>query len=264
MLVAVPLVTHAQVENLVLNPSFEEDEVILDDPEWLQWATWGYEGGLNSTIEIDETEFIDGKRSLRIIPKGDTNWYFIVLNLPIYVDIDKDYTVSFWAKAEEARPLTVQLKATDNSINAWGATDFELTTEWAEYHYASEVLIDNVKLEILCSGSEAPFWLDYVFMYEGDYVAGISPVPPLKASEPDPADGSFLEQTWATLSWTAGELAVSHDVYIGDNFDDVNEGTGDTFRGNQGTDALFYVAGVPGYAYPDGLVNGTTYYWRID
>jgi hypothetical protein len=26
----------------------------------------------------------------------------------------------------------------------------------------------------------------------------------------------------------------------------------------------FYVAGFPPYAYPDGLVNGTTYYWRID
>ena len=92
MLVAVPLVTHAQVVNLVSNPSFEEDEVILDDPEWLQWATWGYEDGLDSTVEIDETEFIDGKRSLRIIPTGNTNWYFIVLNLPILVDIDKDYT----------------------------------------------------------------------------------------------------------------------------------------------------------------------------
>jgi len=49
---------------------------------------------------------------------------------------------------------------------------------------------------------------------------------------------------------------------MGDNFDDVNEGAGDTFRGNQ--TLSFYVAGFPGYAYPDGLVNGTTYYWRID
>jgi len=209
VLVALPLVTLAQVENLASNPSFEEDEVILDDPEWLQWATGGYESGLSSTVEIDETEFIDGKRSLRVIPTGDTNWYFIVLNLPIYVDINKDYTVSFWAKAEEPRPLTVQFKATDNSIAGWGATDFELTTQWAEYHYASEVLIDNVKLEIFCSGSEVPFWLDYVYVYEGDYVPGINPTPPLKSSEPDPADGAFLEQTWVTLGWQATPPSVS-------------------------------------------------------
>jgi len=83
-----------------------------------------------------------------------------------------------------------------------------------------------------------------------------------KARDPDPADGVFLEQTWATLAWKPGDLAVSHNVYMGDNFDDVNDGAGDTFRGNQGGD--FYVAGFAGNAFPDGLVNGTTYYWRID
>jgi len=39
--VALPGALQAQVENLVLNPSFEEDEVILDDPAWEQWSTWG-------------------------------------------------------------------------------------------------------------------------------------------------------------------------------------------------------------------------------
>jgi len=70
------------------------------------------------------------------------------------------------------------------------------------------------------------------------------------------------EDTWVTLSWKPGDFAVSHDVYLGDNFDDVDSGTGDTFRGNQGS--TFYVAGFPGFAYPEGLVPGTTYYWRID
>ena len=51
---------------------------------------------------------------------------------------------------------------------------------------------------------------------------------------------------------------------MGDNFDDVNNGTGDTFRGNQDKNTVFYIAGFPGYAFPDGLVSGTTYYWRID
>jgi len=81
---------------------------------------------------------------------------------------------------------------------------------------------------------------------------------------PDPADGALHEDTWVTLSWKPGQLAVSHDVYLGDNFDVVNEATldSDVYRGNQTTD--FYIAGFPGFAYPDGLVPGTTYYWRID
>jgi hypothetical protein len=84
------------------------------------------------------------------------------------------------------------------------------------------------------------------------------------AYNPTPADGAMYPDTWVTLSWTAGGYAVSHDVYIGENFDDVNEATRDSdlFRINQ--DLTFYIAGFAGYAYPDGLVPGTTYYWRID
>ena len=64
------------------------------------------------------------------------------------------------------------------------------------------------------------------------------------------------------LSWSSGVHAVSHDVYFDENFDDVNDGTGDTFRDNQ--TMAYFVAGFPGYPYPDGLVPGTTYYWQID
>ncbi|MGB2863957.1 MAG: LamG-like jellyroll fold domain-containing protein, partial [Sedimentisphaerales bacterium] len=79
---------------------------------------------------------------------------------------------------------------------------------------------------------------------------------------PNPADGTLLTGTWATLGWSPGDFAVSHNVYIGDNFDDVNEGAESTFHGNQ--TETFLVVGFPGYPFPDGLVPGTIYYWRID
>jgi hypothetical protein len=84
------------------------------------------------------------------------------------------------------------------------------------------------------------------------------------ASSPTPRDGTIIEDTWVTLSWSPGDSAVSHDVYLGDDFSAVEQATRDSdiFRGNQ--TSTFYVAGFPGYAYPDGLVPGTTYYWRID
>jgi len=84
------------------------------------------------------------------------------------------------------------------------------------------------------------------------------------ASNPSPSDGAIHPQKWATLGWQPGAFAASHDVYMGDNFDDVNDGVNDTFRGNQALDKLLFVAGFPTFAYPDGLVPGTTYYWRID
>jgi len=79
---------------------------------------------------------------------------------------------------------------------------------------------------------------------------------------PTPADGAMYEDTWVNLSWKPGGFAVSHDVYIGDNFEDVNSSAEGVFQGNQaGTD---FIVGFPGFPYPDGLVPGTTYYWRID
>jgi hypothetical protein len=99
--------------------------------------------------------------------------------------------------------------------------------------------------------------LGYGHMFLSD--AAVTPGP---SSGPSPVNGAMLEDTWANLSWRPGQFAVSHDIYIGDNFDDVNDGAEGTFVGNQvGT---FIVVGFPGFPYPDGLIPGTTYYWRID
>jgi hypothetical protein len=84
------------------------------------------------------------------------------------------------------------------------------------------------------------------------------------ALSPSPEDGSYYPETWVTLGWSPGDFAASHDVYFGDNFEDVENGAADTFRGNQPLETTFYIAGFAGFAFPDGLVPGTTYYWRID
>jgi len=85
---------------------------------------------------------------------------------------------------------------------------------------------------------------------------------PMTAWGPTPTDGALYPDTWVNISWKPGPKAVSHDVYFSDNFDDVNAGAESTFQGNQG--GTFMVVGFPGFAFPDGLTPGTTYYWRID
>jgi len=79
---------------------------------------------------------------------------------------------------------------------------------------------------------------------------------------PTPADGDLHTETWINIAWNPGGYAASHDVYLGDNFEDVDAGVETTFQSNQ--IATFFVVGFPGFAYPDGLIPGTTYYWRID
>jgi len=83
-----------------------------------------------------------------------------------------------------------------------------------------------------------------------------------RAGAPKPAHNSIHPETWANISWFPGPTAISHDVYFGDNFEDVNAGAESTFQGNQ--TATFMVVGFPGFAFPEGLVPGTTYYWRVD
>ena len=121
-------------------------------------------------------------------------------------------------------------------------------TEWGEFF---DGLLDDVRI--------------YDRTLTPDQVKDLfNGIPPTftKAFNPNPPDGGLHEDTWLNLGWGAGDFAVSHDVYIGDNFDAVSEGTEGKFRGNQTT--IFFVVGFPGFPYPDGLVPGTTYYWQID
>jgi hypothetical protein len=72
------------------------------------------------------------------------------------------------------------------------------------------------------------------------------------AYRPNPPDGATDVARTPILSWSPGINAVSHSVYFGDKFKDVNEGT--ALVGNQ-----------PHASYgPLSLQLGKTYYWRID
>ena len=159
--------TKPEVENLVLNPSFEEDEAVLDDPDWLQWCTWNPAEGAGSNATIVDTESVDGARSLRVEPVGTENGHFIVANISFPLELGADYTFTFWAKAEAPRPLTASFKAADNSVS-WGFTDFELTTEWAEYSLTATSESDAGKLEFLCAASDVPFWIDAVSVLKAE------------------------------------------------------------------------------------------------
>jgi len=79
---------------------------------------------------------------------------------------------------------------------------------------------------------------------------------------PDPEDGAMLAATWANIKWRPGQLTVSHNVYFGDSYEQVDAGAEGTFIGNQ--IAANLIVGFVGFPFPDGLVPGTTYYWRID
>ena len=146
----------------------------------------------------------------------------------------------------------------DNRISTGGSARLEMAAGYdvtiARRHTSGrflDALIDDVRLyDRHMSAAQV----------EG-VMNGITPQWP-KAANPDPADGALVNDTSVTLTFAPGSIAVSNDLYISDNFADVNDGT--TPAANS-PEATFSVGvGAPGDPYPGGLAPGTTYYWRVD
>jgi len=76
------------------------------------------------------------------------------------------------------------------------------------------------------------------------------------AKEPSPPDAAEATSIDVVLGWLPGPTAVSHDVYLGTDFNDVNDANtfSDQYRGRQ--NSTIYDL--------NGLEYATTYYWRID
>ncbi|MHC4658422.1 MAG: S8 family serine peptidase [Planctomycetota bacterium] len=77
-----------------------------------------------------------------------------------------------------------------------------------------------------------------------------------KAYNPNPANGATGVDPHVVLNWLPGKGAISHDVYFGTDFNDVNDANTSSYvyMGNQ----------EPTIWDPCGLNFETTYYWRID
>ncbi|UCD49331.1 MAG: hypothetical protein JSW27_17580 [Phycisphaerales bacterium] len=75
-----------------------------------------------------------------------------------------------------------------------------------------------------------------------------------------PVDGTQIEETSVMLEWRLGELATSHNVYVGTDADAVAAGTVPAVTSTLG----LVTAGIAGGPIPDGLLPDTTYYWRVE
>ena len=88
--------------------------------------------------------------------------------------------------------------------------------------------------------------------------------PPLVATNPNPADGTVVILSHGQpleLRWSLNRPASGHHVYFSDDFEDVDERTEDAFLGNL---LRHPVVGSSESDYPNDLIPGKTYYWRVD
>ena len=115
----------------------------------------------------------------------------------------------------------------------------------------------------LAAGSRWPGVIDDVRIYNRALIAGefqkVMRGTPELAAGPAPADEQTDVLRDVTLAWTPGDLAATHDVYVGTSFDDVNDADranplGVLVSQNQ-VDATYDLT---------GLTFSQIYYWRVD
>ena len=247
-----------EVENLMENGGFETGDT----------TSWGSYG--DATLEV-VTELtgaavpedpIEGTHALHITVNaiGDNFWNVGLDQQNHVFENGKKYTLSVFLKTKSGEhQINIKPELAGDPWTGYGAQEFTMTEVWTEYSVTTPVMTAEVNPASLTfhigytAGAE--FYVDGARFYEGDYVPpAFKPV--VEAANPSPEDGATNVAKDAILSWEPGPLAATHDVYFGENFDDVNNGNpGTLVSPNQFSTT---------YDPPGDLEFGKTYYWRID
>jgi hypothetical protein len=150
--------------------------------------------------------------------------------------------------------------AAGSRITAWIDPDLGKEPSAATAFYDSEtagektgrVPFDRIRI----SGAGQALFYDELRI--GDTYADVAASVRGMALSPSPTDESTDVPLDSVMSWTAGEFAATHDVYLGTNFDDVNN------AGRSHPLGVLVSQGQTATEYAAELEYGRTYYWRVD
>ena len=237
----------------------------------LAGSAMGVEGLIGEYCERDTANPFQNLLLKRLDPTVNFNWGTGSPDPAVPAD---GFMVRWTGQVEAPATATYTFHTqTDDGVRLW-VNNVQLIDAWVDQgntHYSGDIKLTagqryDIRLEYYENGGDAVCQLSWststmtrvAIQSEYLWVGGDRPDP----RYPDPADGAIVKDTWVSLSWSRGDFGASDNVYIGDNYDDVEAGTGDTFRINQTETS--YAVGFSGYPYPDGLVKGMTYYWRIE
>ena len=218
---------------------------------WIKTAGNGEIVGWGNNVGTEKVEFRVSEYRLRVEHgsgnrQGDTvvsdnQWHHVALT------VEENSTISY-------PQVILYVDGEDDTRTGTSANAFNI--------------VENFDLSIARQYNGSNRWfiglMDDVRVYDrvlsAEEVRNLA-IPPM-AHKPVPADGAVHSDTWISVDFSPGVGAASHDVYFSENFADVNSGAEAAFLGNQ-TDTNF-VVGFADFPYPEGLVPGTDYYWRVD
>lgn len=151
-----------EIENLVQNPDFEIN-------------TAGWSIGAPNTLMIDKKEkFPIGnvvKATIDVV--GANDWEPEIHSQPFNVEINKMYTMSFWAKTEPGitRPIGAKFEQLDTWVGP--STTFTLNDKMTEYSFSPMMTMSSppgVVIHIQFNRLKDDVWFAHFRVYEGKYV----------------------------------------------------------------------------------------------
>jgi hypothetical protein len=244
------------LENQIINGEFNAGTVL-----WQRCGDDAY------TIEVVQGANLSGLNALKIdVLDANAQESIMIFQGSFTLDLEAKCHIGFTSKADADRQIGLLLEYNNVWTYTWHKW-IDLTTlpktftfEFLNEHRNGEniklyLILKHPWFPLLSENENIDVYLDSV------YVVQEPPADPNLAHYPWPFDGAMHEDVWACLSWTQGQYAISHDVYFGEDFNDVNNGADDAFYGNY--DELYFLL-FPGYTGWPGLMPGSTYYWRID
>lgn len=160
----------AGAENLVKNPSFEEDADRNGVPD--HWAASGAPDHVQQKLAIDRAR--DGKRCARLectkFRAGPSYAHAMLCQMGVPVRQGLSYRLSFWARSEnlQADTVAVAISDTSNWSNCGLQDSFVPTSEWTRYEFvfrATRTCTDKTRFQIwfLSTGT---LWMDDVELVE--------------------------------------------------------------------------------------------------
>jgi len=155
-----------EFEELARNGGFEEE---------IQVADWVVEvlGEVKANVTRDTKEIFAGKYSAFFEIVSFQNDRPQLTQKGQKIEGGEEYTVSFWAKAEELRPAELHVIQGQAPWTKYASKrDLNIETEWAEYWMTFEAPADDgsVRLVIRFHNSDANVWVDNVHFYIGEHV----------------------------------------------------------------------------------------------
>ncbi len=142
---------------------------------------WGFilSGGALAEAEIDDSDSVKGSQCVYLDLKmlgGSVGFWEIRFAQSLFdvIEAGTMYTLSVWAKGEDARQIRPHLRVGQPPSGPWDsqhAQTFDITTEWAEYsHSFSAGGEPNGVVDIALGTTLGNLWMDNIRLYEGTYV----------------------------------------------------------------------------------------------